>query len=97
MLLVCCLFVCLFVCLAVHNANTVLQMGTRQTPDVWVYLQPGDSRKARQELAMMQQNDMNVETYAAQFCRCAARIAASKVGTPVDSTAQAGYSVKGMI
>ncbi|DBA81923.1 TPA: hypothetical protein ACH3X1_007636 [Trebouxia sp. C0004] len=50
------------------------------------FVKPGDSRKARQELATMQQNDMSVETYAAQFRNCAARIAASKVGTPVDST-----------
>ncbi|DBB01250.1 TPA: M-phase phosphoprotein 8 [Trebouxia sp. C0004] len=43
------------------------------------FVKPGDSRKARQELATMQQNDMSVETYAAQFRNCAARIAASKV------------------
>ena len=59
-------------------------------------VKPGDSRKARQELATMQQNEMSVETYAAQFRNCAARIAASKVGTPVDSTTQATYFLKGL-
>ncbi|DBA85573.1 TPA: hypothetical protein ACH3X2_005663 [Trebouxia sp. C0005] len=43
---------------------------------------------------MMQQNEMSVETYAAQFCNGAARIAASKVSTPVDSTTQATYFLK---
>jgi len=61
-----------------------------------VVVKPGDSRKARQELATMQQNEMSVETYAAQFRNCAARIAASKVGTPVDSTTQATYFLKGL-
>ncbi|DBA87517.1 TPA: hypothetical protein ACH3X1_004546 [Trebouxia sp. C0004] len=60
------------------------------------FVKPGDSRKARQELATLQQNDMSVETYAAQFRNCAARIAASKVGTPVDSTTQATYFLKGL-
>ena len=45
---------------------------------------------------MMQQNEMSVETYAAQFCSCAARIASSKVGTPVDSTAQAVYFLRAL-
>ncbi|DBB07050.1 TPA: hypothetical protein ACH3X1_011638 [Trebouxia sp. C0004] len=44
----------------------------------------------------MQQNDMSVETYAAQFRNCAARIATSKVGTPIDSTTQATYFLKGL-
>ncbi|DBA66299.1 TPA: hypothetical protein ACH3X2_002550 [Trebouxia sp. C0005] len=44
----------------------------------------------------MQQNEMSVETYAAQVCNCVARIAASKVGTPVDSTTQATYFLKGL-
>jgi len=60
------------------------------------FVKPGDSRKARQELVTMQQNEMSVETYAAQFRSCAARIAASKVGTPVDSTTQAVYFLKGL-
>ncbi|DBA66617.1 TPA: hypothetical protein ACH3X2_002225 [Trebouxia sp. C0005] len=60
------------------------------------FVKPGDSRKARHELATMQQNEMSVETYAAQFRNCAARIAASKVGTPVDSTTQATYFLKGL-
>ncbi|DBA91826.1 TPA: hypothetical protein ACH3X1_015963 [Trebouxia sp. C0004] len=60
------------------------------------FVKPGDSRKARQELATMQQNDMSVETYAAQVRNCAARIAASKVGTPVGSTTQATYFLKGL-
>ncbi|DBA81921.1 TPA: hypothetical protein ACH3X1_007634 [Trebouxia sp. C0004] len=60
------------------------------------FVKPGDSRKARQELATMQQNDMSVETYATQFRNCAARIAASKVGIPVDSTTQATYFLKGL-
>ncbi|DBA92043.1 TPA: hypothetical protein ACH3X2_003767 [Trebouxia sp. C0005] len=44
----------------------------------------------------MQQNEMSLETYAAQFCNCAARIAASKVGTPVDSATQATNFLKGL-
>ncbi|DBA66137.1 TPA: hypothetical protein ACH3X2_002613 [Trebouxia sp. C0005] len=44
----------------------------------------------------MQQNKMSVETYAAQFRNCAARTAASKGGTPVDSTTQATYFLKGL-
>ena len=54
------------------------------------------SRKASQELAMMQQNEMSVDTYAAQFCSCAARIASSKVGTPVATTTQAVYLLRGL-
>ncbi len=54
------------------------------------------SQKASQELAMMQQNEMSVDTYAAQFCSCAARIASSKVGTPVATTTQAVYLLRGL-
>ena len=39
---------------------------------------------------------MSVEAYAAHFRSCAARIAASKVGTLVDSTTQAVYFLKGL-
>ena len=39
---------------------------------------------------------MSVETHAAQFRNCAARIAASKVGTPVDSSTQATYFLEGL-
>lgn len=50
------------------------------------FVKPGDSRKARHELAKMQQDDMSVETFAAKFRGCADRIAFNKIGTAVDST-----------
>ena len=55
------------------------------------FVKAGDSTKARTELAHMQQNSLTVEAFAAKFTKCASRIVASSVGTPVYSTTQAGF------
>ncbi|DBB00340.1 TPA: hypothetical protein ACH3X1_014166 [Trebouxia sp. C0004] len=60
------------------------------------FVKAGDSTKARTELASMQQNGLTVEAFAAKFTNCASRVAASSVGTPVDSTTQAGYFLNGL-
>ena len=61
-----------------------------------LFVKAADGRKARQELSEMKQGDVTVEAFAAQFRSCAARIVASKTGTAVDSTTQAGYFQNGL-
>ena len=60
------------------------------------FVKAADGRKARQELSEMKHGDLTVEAFAAQFRSCAARIVASKTGTAVDSTTQAGCFQNGL-